>query len=132
MLIKFPQEVKNYILDNFQGKEEIRDKFYEERIQKILKSEKENCGKNVKMGMEMIKNESLINNMTIKMRKAHFQKLKDKEEFEKPEKKDISVSENEFWNGFVFKIKDDIKMKSLNKLLKSKSKIEKEKNKKNN
>lgn len=121
--MKFPREVKNYILENFQAKESIRDQFYEERIQKNLKSEQENCGEDVKMGMEMIKNESLINNMTIKMRKAHFQKLKDKEESEKPEKKEHSVSENEFWNGFVDKIKDDIKMKSLTKLLRSKSKI---------
>lgn len=114
--MKFPKEIKHFLIKNCKTKEKIREKLYHERIERIINEEVDENINGLKLNMDLLKNESLLANMSEKMKRAYIFKLK-----EKHLSQDKDNNNDDFWNDYVNKVKDEVRKNKLKKEVRNKS-----------
>jgi len=110
-MMKFPKEIRQYLWNNFQTKDKMRDKFYEERCQ-----QKQICDKimNYDLSGADTSDFVLLNNQS-KMKMVKTIKSK-----QGPRR---SINDAEAWNCFIENIKNETKIKNLRNFLTKKRKF---------
>lgn len=107
--MKFPKEIRQYLWENFQAKEVLREKLYVERCKQMEVSNK------------FIKNENVIINssdLALMNNKTKYKILKENKKIENNYfTNEVSHEQNAYIQG----LKNEIKIKSLKKFIKEKS-----------
>lgn len=107
--MKFPKEIRQYLWENFQAKEVLREKLYVERCKQMEVSNK------------FIKNENVIvdsSDLALMNNKTKYKILKENKKIENNYfTNEVSHEQNAYIQG----LKNEIKIKSLKKFIKDKS-----------
>lgn len=108
-MMKFPKEIRQFLWSNFETKEKVRDKLFEERC-----AQKRMCDRlmNTELSEIGASDFTLLNDQCkVKL----VRNLKSKEG-----PKQI-VNENDAWNDYIANIKNETRMKNIWKLVKNKN-----------